>query len=206
MGHANRLRVLCEQGTLGREDILKSCEKLEKTALRISKIVKGLRVYSRDVENEELAEILVNDLIEDTLSFCTEKFRSHGVECSVEIDPLDAAIICRPIQISQVLLNLLNNAFDAVRGEESKWIKIKFNRFEDSSHICVIDSGPGIPDEIKDKIIEPFFTTKPVGVGTGLGLSICTGIVSAHGGVLSLVEGAEHTTFCVALPSEDTIS
>lgn len=205
MGYSNRLRILCDQGELDTEQVLRTCEKLEQTSLRISRIVKGLRIYSRDVENEELKEILVNDLIEDTLSFCIEKFRSHGIELNVHIHPEEASIVCRPIQISQVLLNLLNNAFDAIRDRREKWIRVEFTQDQDESRIVVVDSGPGIPESIKDKVMEPFFTTKPVGVGTGLGLSICSGIVSVHGGVLSLLDSEPHTTFCVAIPSEEYI-
>src|SRR5690606_37116842 len=74
MGHSNRLRILLEQGELNRDEILKTCDKLEQTSLRISRIVKGLRIYSREVDSEELNETSVRELIEDTLSFCIEKF------------------------------------------------------------------------------------------------------------------------------------
>lgn len=203
MGHANRLRSLSEKGGLTKEDVLETSHKLEKTALRISKIVKGLRVYSREVDNEELQDVLVSELIDDTLSFCMEKFRSYGIQIIVDVEPSHAQICCRPIQISQVLLNLLNNSFDAIKNQADRWIEIKFSMVSEGSRIEVSDSGKGIPSDIQDKIMEPFFTTKPVGVGTGLGLSICSGIVSAHGGVLTLLQGRPHTTFRLALPCKE---
>ncbi len=205
MGHSNRLRILLEQGELNREEILKTCDKLEQTSLRISRIVKGLRIYSREVDSEELTEISVHDLIDDTLSFCIEKFRGHGIDLKVEIEPEDAVLLCRPIQISQVLLNLLNNSFDAIRDLENRWIRIQFSTSDDGSRFAIVDSGNGIPKRIRDKIMQPFFTTKPVGVGTGLGLSICSGIVSAHGGVLNLDESAANTTFCLTFPHGEFI-
>lgn len=203
MGHANRLRALSEGGRLSVEEVLNSCEKLEKTSMRISRIVRGLRIYSREIDNEELVDILVSELLEDTLSFCVEKFKSHGVDLHLTIEPQGAFARCRPVQISQVLLNLLNNAFDAVKAAQDKWIRVRVIQNQGGAHICVTDSGPGVPKAIKHKIMEPFFTTKPVGVGTGLGLSICTGIISAHGGELYLDESEPHTTFCLTLPSQD---
>jgi len=118
-----------------------------------------------------------------------------------------------PQDIGRVLLNLINNAFQAV-NEKSKTAgsdfvpeviistKLIFPSSGGSrGAISVKDNGPGIPDAIKDKIFQPFFTTKPTGQGTGLGLSLSYDIVKAHGGELKVEtkEGAG-TTFSITLP------
>ena len=108
---------------------------------------------------------------------------------------------CRPTQISQVLLNLLNNAYDAVIGQPEKRIELHIDDSDDELVLGVSDSGPGIPAEICQKILEPFFTTKPVGQGTGLGLSISKGLVESHGGSIEFESKiGVGTHFSVRLP------
>ena len=106
----------------------------------------------------------------------------------------------RATQLGQVLLNLLNNAFDAVVGLDERWIRI--NYFLENKHlkIEVIDSGFGIPKEISEKMLQPFFTTKEVGKGTGLGLSISKGIIEDHCGRFYYQEKDQHTCFGIELP------
>ncbi|HOH28230.1 MAG TPA: [Fe-Fe] hydrogenase large subunit C-terminal domain-containing protein [Candidatus Hydrogenedentes bacterium] len=108
-------------------------------------------------------------------------------------------------QITQVILNLVNNAFDAMGDEEGQLIVTLLDK-EDKVTIEVRDTGPGIPDDIVKKVFEPFFTTKSIGKGTGLGLSITYGIVKMHNGDISLktncdpAKGPTGTTFRVVLP------
>jgi signal transduction histidine kinase len=99
-----------------------------------------------------------------------------------------------------VILNLLNNAVDAVGPLADKWVEVQVKGIGEEVEISVMDSGSGIPEKLRDKIGQPFFTTKTIGQGTGLGLSISKGIVEAHGGRLSLDLECEHTRFLVRLP------
>jgi C4-dicarboxylate-specific signal transduction histidine kinase len=107
---------------------------------------------------------------------------------------------CRPSQISQVILNLLNNAYDAVVGRNEAWIKIDVRSSDDAFEIAVTDSGEGIAPSVADRIMTPFFTTKPMGKGTGLGLSISSNIMIDHGGTLKLDRSCPRTRFVVTLP------
>ena len=116
-----------------------------------------------------------------------------------EIDE-EIEIECRLIQIEQVLLNLLNNSFDAIADLEEKWIRVDVEAEDHFVNIKVVDSGKGIPAEASEKIMMPFFTTKEVGKGTGLGLSISSGILKSHGGELSLDRNAANTTFVIRVP------
>jgi signal transduction histidine kinase len=105
------------------------------------------------------------------------------------------------VQICQVLLNLLQNAFDAVVDcEGERWVELDVSVQKRWLVFSVTDSGPGIPDEARSRIMEPFFTTKPVGKGTGLGLSISRTIAFDHGGTLALAQEPGHTCFRLILP------
>ena len=134
------------------------------------------------------------------MPFCMERLRQNSVELRVPPVEKSLRIDCRPTEISQVLLNLLNNAVDAVQPLAEKWVELKVRNAGNEIEISVTDSGAGIPEKIRDKMGQPFFTTKVVGHGTGLGLSISKGIVEAHGGRLSLDAECEHTRFVVMLP------
>src|SRR5690606_17895953 len=120
-------------------------------------------------------------VIQDTLALCSERIRSRGIDMRVS-EPPRILLQGRAEQISQVLINILNNASDAVLATDSKWIEVVFSSGETTVDIKIIDSGPGVPLNLEMKIFQPFFTTKLIGEGTGLGLSISKGIVEEHGG------------------------
>ena len=108
---------------------------------------------------------------------------------------------CDAGQINQALVNILANAFDAIRARGNVWVSTRAE--DDSVTIAIRDDGGGMPEDVRDRIFDPFFTTKDVGQGTGLGLSITHGIVTAHGGRIE-VESAigAGTTFRVVLPTQ----
>ena len=104
------------------------------------------------------------------------------------------------MQLGQVLLNLLSNAHDAVQALSEKWVKVAVEDRGPDLLISVTDSGPGIPTEVADRLMEPFYTTKEVGKGTGLGLSISKGIIDAHQGKIELDRHSPNTRFNITLP------
>jgi two-component system, LuxR family, sensor histidine kinase DctS len=176
---------------------------LTTTVERIVRIIRGLKTIAHSSPSEPFTEVSVKSLVDDTLEFCRERFRLSNVGIRI-VDSQDIKIHCRPSQISQVLINLLNNAYDAVAALENPWVEIKYEQRVDEIEISVTDSGDGIPPEVSGKIMEPFFTTKGVGQGTGLGLSISKDIVEAHGGRLALDLTCKHTKFSMFLPSKAT--
>jgi C4-dicarboxylate-specific signal transduction histidine kinase len=178
--------------------------KVVKAADRISIIIRGLRAFSRQADKDPFKAASVSGIIQDTLSFCREKMRHEGVELVVDVSA-DVEIECRSVQISQVLLNLLNNANDAVRDLESRQIRISTFEAEESAVIQVEDTGSGVPENITTRIFEPFFTTKEVGQGTGLGLSIAKGIVDEHHGEI-YVDKNHRSRFTIRLPKRQTAS
>lgn len=199
---ADQLRDCIEETPIDKEMFLKALDAINKTTDRIAKIVTGLRFFARDGSSMPFVQSPVAPLIEDTLSFCSEKFNKCGVTVNCDLSTAkNYSLDCRPIEISQVILNLLNNSFDAIQELPEKWIKIEFEDY-DSKHIAisVTDSGKGIDTAIQERIMQPFFTTKELGKGTGLGLSISTGIVQTHNGKLYIDNNCENTRFVMLLP------
>ena len=172
---------------------------IKTTSVRIAKIIRGLRSFSRNSENDAMQTLSISKIIDETVVLCKERFKSHNTELRVNCTN-GCSIECRGTQISQILMNLLNNAFDAVSSLTEKWISIDASSNENSVTIKVADSGKGIPPSIAEKIMEPFFTTKEVGQGTGLGLSISKGIAESHHGKLSYDPSSRNTCFFLELP------
>lgn len=173
---------------------------IEDGTSRIVKIIRGLQSFSRSGERDPLAKISLQTILDDTLTFCAARFADKGVELIAPSLAQDIRLECRPVQISQILLNLLNNSFDSVKDRKEKWVEVSIDCNESFVEISVTDSGPGIPADIRGRIFEPFFTTKPVGEGTGLGLSITRGLVESHGGTISLDETSPNTRIVVRMP------
>jgi C4-dicarboxylate-specific signal transduction histidine kinase len=198
-----KVRALAETHGLEKNDLLAYTAVIDKTVERISKIVSGLRAFARDGSKDAMSKVSVNDLIKDSLSLCTEKFANHGIKIEVKADfpSADSAFIqCRETEISQVVINLLNNSFDAIQNLSERWIRIETEDAGDFVRLSIVDSGKGIPKSIQDKMMQPFFTTKEVGKGTGLGLSISKGIIESHSGKLSIDNESPNTKITVLLP------
>lgn len=184
------------------EKLVYKIDKIESTAERISQIVRGLRTFSRNSSADSWEKCSLNQIIQDTLALCKERFSVSGVKIHF-IESKDQYVHGIPTQISQIILNLLNNAFDAVAELDEKWVQIEVDRMNDNIHIRVTDSGNGIPAEVVNKLMQPFFTTKKVGKGTGLGLSISKGIAEMFRGELCYKIHNGKTSFVLTLPVAD---
>lgn len=197
---SQQLIKTAEKGKLT-PDVLKSILKdISLTTIRIEKIIKGLRFFARDASLDEFSQSHISQIFDDTLSLCQEKFKKHGCEVQLTMLAPDLVLKCQPVSISQALLNLLSNSFDAVSGQKEKWIRLECRDSSAYIEIHVTDSGNGIPTEIRDKIMLPFFTTKPIGKGTGLGLAIVRGIIEQHKGEFFFDDLKENTSFVIRLP------
>ena len=199
---AEQLEMRIANNDAAVDELNSGLEVIKKTVDRIAAIVTGLKFFARDGRGAHEKRIEVFALIADTLSFCRERFASHGVQLKIQSESSmnNLEIECRIVEISQSLLNLLNNAFDAVSKLPQKWIEITVEDQNDFVHIIVEDSGTGIDSKIKDKIMQPFFTTKDIGQGTGLGLSITKGIIEDHGGQIYIDDSTKHTRFVLRIP------
>jgi len=169
-------------------------DKLKKASGRIEKIVKGLRRFSRTNEGSVHKKEKVINVVNEVLILVEAYAKRHSVLIAIDVDP-NLCINCDSIEMEQVLINLINNAVDAVKGLPNKWIKfLCFGENEDVV-MQIIDSGEGISREIESKLFQPFFTTKPVGEGTGLGLSICKGILDQHKASITILHSMPNTCF-----------
>lgn len=176
-------------------------EKIQSTITRISRIVNGLRTYARDGEDDPMMPTNVADVILESLELCIESIRYQNIDITFENQITDPAIVnCRDTQISQVILNLISNAKDAVLPLKEKWIRVILSKDEYKIILKVIDSGSGISLDLRDQIFQPFFTTKDVKSGTGLGLSISTEIIKVHQGRLYVDNTSPNTCFTIELP------
>ena len=163
---------------------------------RVSKIVQDLKSFSR-AEGDEAIPADLNTYIQSTINVVRNEIK-YVAELDIRLGDIPL-VVCRPQQISQVVMNLLVNAAHSIPSNGV--ITIATSRVNDTVEISVSDTGCGISPQNIEKIFEPFFTTKEVGKGTGLGLAISRDIVRKHGGEL-LVESevGKGTTFTVRLP------
>ena len=175
-------------------------ERMQRIVMRASRIIEGLRSFSRDAGGDPFVSTPVERIIADTLELCGKRLADNGVTLTVTGASPDLALECRAVQLSQVLMNLVSNAYDASSPATERWVKIEARRDGEVLELAVIDSGAGIPEELRPRIFEPFFTTKAVDRGTGLGLSLSRGIVEAHRGTLELDATSPHTRFVIRLP------
>jgi C4-dicarboxylate-specific signal transduction histidine kinase len=201
--HASAANIsrMAEFGSVQVPAVLKNSNRISQTAERISRIVRSLRHVAREGSADEFRETPAREIVNETLELCAERFRALNIHLGVSaIDPA-AVISCREAQICQVLLNLLQNAYDElVDWEGDRWVKLDVTYCPGWVVFSVSDSGPGIAAENRAHIMEPFFTTKPMGKGVGLGLSISRSIALEHGGTLELDEESPHTCFRLKLP------
>ena len=202
---AQHLLEMAREGDLDPETFRVGLERIETSGQRITRIVNGLRAFSREGSQDPLDIVAVERIVEDTLALCQARFRHGEVHLEVVPAPSGLTIECRAVELSQVLLNLLNNAFDAVVGTPGAWVRLELDEQGDDLEWRVTDSGHGIPASDLTRIMTPFFTTKPVGKGTGLGLSISARIIDSYRGQLWLDTERPNTCFVVRLPKRQPV-
>ena len=186
------------------EIMLKHVGLIKNAAQRAAKIVTNLKDFARDGSGDPFITLPASQLISMVLDLCNERFKKNGIQLELAIIN-DPAIYCRKIELSQVLLNLLFNAFDAIENQKERWVKITTQQHPQFIEICIIDSGPGIVPDIAEKVFMPFFTTKKVGLGTGIGLSISQRIVLNHGGEIFYDPSSPNTKFVIRLPFNESL-
>ena len=204
-GFSNRLKRKIENSNDLSEiksSLLEGLLRIKQASDRMGKIVNSLRVFSRDASLDDFESVTALSLVEDAISFVGERYKTKDISIEVDEDSLQDLVSCREIQLCQVVLNLLNNAHDALVEFETSEGKIKVSGKVESNYfwLMVEDNGAGVSDELIDKIMNPFFTTKEVGKGTGLGLSISKSIMADHGGDLLYLNDYPGGCFVMKIP------
>lgn len=195
-----QLLQMAEAGSLNAAKIKSAAESISKTGDKIAKIVSSLRAFAHGQEDGPIDKINVRELIQETLDFCKVRFYNRGIDIRLGEIPEHLEIECRLIQMEEALLNLFNNAHDAVMGLDEKWILIEAFEKGPFIEIHITDSGQGIPEKVAEKMFLPFFSTKEIGKGMGLGLCIVNEILEKHHGSLSLDRTSVNTKFVMTLP------
>jgi PAS domain S-box-containing protein len=219
----NAIKIIC-QSTL--RDIEKN--RFEEDALeqdlndvvnqvnKMAEIIDHMRIFTRRTEGIPKEMIDVNSVIEGALKFVGQQLKNRNIEVVRELSPDLPKVIGDAIRLEQVVMNLITNARNAVEisGKEHKSIEIRTyseNRNQIDNQLSAIDNpavvvevtdnGVGIPEDLREKIFQPFFTTREPGKGTGLGLSVASKIVEEHNGRIEVEsQVGEGTTFRVLLP------
>ena len=197
---AELLLRMADGGTLDLERLRREAGAITATVERIARSIGGLRRFGRVGGDEPVERVHVATLVGEVLELSRARMNSQAIELVVRV-PDDLEVEGRPVQIGQVLVNLLNNACDAVADAPVRRVELSADADDGDVRLAVSDSGPPIPPHVRERLMEPFFTTKPVGKGTGLGLSISRSIAEAHGGTLRLDPEAPATRFVLTLPT-----
>ncbi len=206
----NYAQILVDEfNTENRDDDV--ARRIIKDGERIATIVRSLLSFAR-IRKEEKSLVYLHEIFSDMLSLTSAQIRKDGINLKVNIPSKFLKIPVHPQQIQQVFLNIISNSRFALNEKypgtyENKILEITCEEiaFDNFPYVRIIfhDRGTGIPSHIIDKVINPFFSTKPNRIGTGLGLSISHGIITEHGGklVINSVEG-EFTKIIIDLPTE----
>jgi signal transduction histidine kinase len=184
-------------------DLKENLSKISHHGKRADSIVKGMLEHSRANKGEKAPtnlNALADEYVRLSYHGMRAKDKTFNADFKLDLDPNVPQVNAVASDIGRVILNLVNNAFYAVHEKAKSGIEgykpevvVSSSKTENGIEISVKDNGNGIPDSIKEKIFQPFFTTKPTGSGTGLGLSLSYDIVKAHGGELKVE--TKHTSY-----------
>jgi two-component system NtrC family sensor kinase len=185
-----------------KEELQRAVIQIRTQGQRCKEITHKLLSFARKTDPRS-DHVSLNQIVEDTISLIRQKTRYANVKIVAELDENLPFVAAPPSELQQVLLNLVNNAVDAI-GSEGGTVTLVTKSENGKVIVEVADTGAGIPEPLLSKIFDPFFTTKPVGQGTGLGLSICFGIVNKlHGDIKVKSQVGLGTSFIIMLPAAE---
>jgi len=195
--HAHNSAILMERGRL--EEARASLERIQGLTARMAELIGHLKRFARRPAST-LEPVDLKAVVEGALSLFAQRIDEEQVEVRLAFPEGSVVVEAEEIRLEQVIVNLVSNALDALRGREERRIEISVQAKDGRVLLRVSDTGAGIDAAAREAIFDPFFTTKPVGLGLGLGLSMSYNIVKDFGGALSLAEtGPDGTTFVVDL-------
>ena len=204
--HSNNMLInnLAEKDKLSPEKVIYLVTKTKNQIERITAIITSLRNLSRGLANEGLEEFPLGQVIHEAISLAKIRDKSKSIIFQFNNERINA--FGNRGQIVQVVLNLLNNAIDAIEEMDDPWIAIKLIDKGKHVNLIITDSGPGITNDLIEKIFLPMYTTKEVGKGTGLGLSLSKTFIEQNFGSLKYINNGKNTCFQVSLLKESNDS
>lgn len=206
-GKATICGMLLEEEQIDSLRIKKEVEDIVRTAERMDKIINSLRYFVRDDKRDPLVDVSTKEILDHAQVLCVDRCRKQNTKLLVAGD--ETTLLCKPTQISQVLVNLVSNALDAIKDQEgAKWIRVSTESKENCVVFVVEDSGKGIPKEVGEQILNSFYTTKKFNKtsGLGMGLNIAKRIIEAHFGKISIDYDSPNTKFIVKIPRTQVLS
>lgn len=205
---AGYVDILSMQVGTKNKDIEELFQKVQHSVQRIRKVVKSMSLLSSQSKGEAFVTQSLSKVTSDAIVVFEEKLKQNAIRLETQFLEKNDYVNCDAIQITQILVNLINNAIDAVlkiENKQERWIQLSIKIQGESVVFSCINSGALIPPEVQEKLFTPFFTTKPVNQGTGLGLSISRTIAVRHNGELRLLADSTHTTFELSLPLDKSL-
>jgi PAS domain S-box-containing protein len=207
---ASDLNEMAAQGmALPAPVVAQNCDSIVKTTERAIRVIRGVQALAHEGSHDPMQKTDVRGLIDQAVELSKTRFATHGIALDAVVPDGLPMVECREVQIEQVLVNLLNNAFDAIDGDarSQPWVQIRVSlqpapELNGVEAVCidVLDGGPGVSPENRARLMETFFTTKPRGAGIGIGLSVSRTIAQDHGGSLELLDSEGPTCFRLTLP------
>ncbi len=187
---------------LAAEEVRTACESIVYASDRAIRVLRALQGFAREAGSDPMLPASPHEMLHRCIDLLEPRLLRHRVEFLVDLKPDLPSLVCRETQIRQIVVNLLNNALDAIEQANSttRWIALDARSQDDQLWIQVRDSGPGIEEKFRAHLMEPFFAAKQRGVGMGVGLSLSRTIAQEHGGNLVLAEDTAETCFRLILP------
>lgn len=202
-GKAQLLQEKIKSKQIESEKFNKSLEQIEINCQRIKKIINSSKAFARKSEKDPFEYVSILKIVDEAYEICRDRFQKNNLKLTVQIaENIDymRLVEARSSEVIQVLVNLLNNSYDAIKNQRlNGWVNLSVSLLRQHYQIEVIDSGEKIPHDIAEKMMDPFFTTKPTGEGTGLGLSLSKQIAENHQGQLFFDSKASVTRFVLIL-------
>ena len=181
LGKSQMLKAYLDTKTLNEEKLNATISSIVSNSQRISGAIKDLRDFAQDDVADQFEEVTLTEVVRRALALNQARIEKDGIKLEVNI-PDNIKLNCISSKLAQVVYIALSNSHESVLKAETKEIRISCETDSENIFLKVYDSGSGVPENLRDKVFEPFFSTKDVGQGTGLSLSIAKSITDLHKG------------------------